>query len=128
MATNDTIWNIPLPYRPVTDKERVDIADWVKELKGYSISVRTEQKSQEHGWDSLQLLSHFIEKGKTWAVADHEVKLKQSAKSVRDEVYGESEKEVKRRHAEAGESIEPQPIIRCRPIPETTRGDPPMPY
>ncbi len=48
----------------------MDIADWVKELKGYAISVPTGQMSQEYRWDSLQLLLHFLGKGKTWAIAD----------------------------------------------------------
>lgn len=127
--TDDTIWNIPLPYRPVTEKEKMDITDWVKELKGYSISVPTEQKTREDRWDSLQLLLHFLVKGKTWARAEQDVKLKKkSGKRVRDEVYGNSREEVRRKRAERGEIIiERQPIIRWGPFPETTRGDTPMP-
>jgi hypothetical protein len=125
----DKIWNPPLPYRPITDKEGKDVADWLNELKGYPAPAPAEQKSQEYRWDSLQLLLHFLGKGKTWAEADREVKLKkQSEKNVRREVYDDSNKEAKRRRAEAGESIEPRGIIRWGPSPESTRGDHPTPY
>jgi hypothetical protein len=41
VATNDQIFNLPLPlpYRLVTDNERTDIADWAKELRDHTISM-----------------------------------------------------------------------------------------
>jgi hypothetical protein len=129
LPAEDTIWNIPLPYRPITDKERIDIADWANELKGDPISAPAEQKTQEYRWDALQLLLYFLGKGKTWAEAEREVKSKkQSEKGARSDVYHEAEKESKRRRAEAGEGVAQRPIIRWGPSPETTRGDDPMPY
>jgi hypothetical protein len=128
----DTIWNIPIPYRPMTDKERIDIEDWVNELKGYPASVPADQKSQEYWWDSLQLLLHFLGKGKTWAKADGEVKLKKQSQapevSARYEVYREWDKEAERMGAEAGENVVPRPITRWGPSPEYTSGDHPITY
>jgi len=28
VCARDIIWNIPLPYRPIAEKERKDISDW----------------------------------------------------------------------------------------------------
>ncbi|KAH8599534.1 hypothetical protein B0O99DRAFT_682233 [Bisporella sp. PMI_857] len=113
VSAGDTIWNSPLSYWPISDNEKIDIADWVNELKGYPISVAAEKKSLKYRWDNLQLLLHFLGEGKTWAEADQEVKLrKQSGKISRDVVYMESGREAKRRRTEAGEGVEPEPITR----------------
>jgi hypothetical protein len=131
VQAEDTLWNIPLPYRPVSGKERMDISDWIDELKGCPISTLAEQKSQVYRWDSLQLLLHYLGKGKMWAKADQEVKLKkcsESEESIRSKVYQESGKEAERRRKAAGESGVPKPITRWGPSPESTRGDDPMLY
>jgi hypothetical protein len=125
LRDGDTLWNLPLHYRPFTGKERVDAADWVSELKGLPISESTNKKSTEFRWDGLQMLLHYLGKGKPWAEAVREIKLKDRSTRihVRTEIYAQSEKEDTRRRREAGEMVEPRPIIRCGPFPESTRGD-----
>jgi hypothetical protein len=64
-------------------------------------------------------------KGKPWTEAVREIKLKDRSTSthVRRDLYAQSDKDDKRRRGEAGEMVEPQPIIRWGPLPESTRGD-----
>ena len=121
----DTLWNLPLHYRPLTGKELVDTADWVNELKNLPISESTYKKSTEFRWDGLQMLLHYLGKGKPWAEAVREIKLKDRPTSVcvRGEIYRQSDEEDKQRRREAGEMVEPQPIIRWGPLPKSTRGD-----
>jgi hypothetical protein len=128
IEAEDTIWNIPLPYRAVNDKEGIDIADWANELRGDPVSVLAEEKDPRDRWDSLQLLLHYLGKGKTWAKADEEVKVKKQSEfenegSVREKVYEKASRKAKRKRSEAGEDVEPGPIIRWGPSPESTRGD-----
>jgi hypothetical protein len=121
----DTLWNLPLHYRPFTGKERIDVTDWVSELKSLPISESAKKRSTEFRWDGLQMLLHYLGKGKPWTEAVREIKLKDRSTSthVRRDLYAQSDKDDKRRRGEAGEMVEPQPIIRWGPLPESTRGD-----
>jgi len=121
----DTLWNLPLHYRPFTGKERIDVTDWVSELKSLPISESAKKRSPQFRWDGLQMLLHYLGKGKPWAEAVKEIKLKDRSISthVRRDVYAQSDKDDKQRRGEAGEMVEPQPIIRWGPLPESTRGD-----
>jgi hypothetical protein len=121
----DTLWNLPLHYRPFTGKERIDVTDWVSELKSLPISESAKKRSTEFRWDGLQMLLHYLGKGKPWAEAVREIKLKDRSTSihVRRDIYAQSDKDDKRRRREAGEMVEPQPITRWGPLPKSTRGD-----
>jgi hypothetical protein len=123
--SGDTLWNLPLHYRPFTGKERIDVTDWVSELKSLSISGSTKKRSTEFRWDGLQMLLHYLGKGKPWAEAVREIKLKDRSTStcVRRKLYEISNEEDKRRRRETGEIVEPRRIIRGGPLPESTRGD-----
>ena len=125
LCGSDTFWNLPLPYRPFTGKERIDAADWVSELKNLPISESTNKRSPKFRWDGLQMLLHYLRKGKPWAEAVREIKLKDRSTSVRvrKDIYAQSDKEDKRRRREADEMVERRPIIPWGPFPESTRGD-----
>ncbi|OBT50479.1 hypothetical protein VE04_09294 [Pseudogymnoascus sp. 24MN13] len=75
LSSCDTIWNLPLPYRPVTNKQRYDVKNWSLELQGLEpvvwVSNGTEQ--QVDYWDNLQLLLHFMKQGLTWKDAREKV-------------------------------------------------------
>lgn len=62
----DTIWNLPLSYRPVTKKQRLDVSNWVCELHGQQILEQTEDTPRVDYWNSLQLLLHQLGHGSTW--------------------------------------------------------------
>jgi len=121
----DTLWNLPLHYRPFTGKERIDVTDWVSELKSLPILDSAKKRSTDFRWDGLQMLLHYLGKGKPWAEAVSEIKLKDRSTSnyVRRDVYAQSDKDDKRRREEAGEMVELRPIIRWGPLPESARGD-----
>ncbi|RDL41629.1 uncharacterized protein BP5553_01608 [Venustampulla echinocandica] len=121
----EALWNLPLHYRPFTSKERIDATDWVSELKCLPISESTEKWSTEFCWDGLQMLLHYLGKGKPWAEAAREIKLKDRSTSTcaRREIYAQSDKEDKQRRREADEMVEPRPIVRWGPLPASTRGD-----
>lgn len=112
-------------YRPFTGKERNDVMDWVSELKGLPISESAKKRDTESGWDGFQLLLHYLGKGKPWAEAVREIKLKYRSKGTRVkwDVYEQSDKDDQRRRREAGEMVKLKPIIRWGPFPESTRGD-----
>jgi len=125
LCGGDILWNLPLHYRPFTGKERIDITDWVSELKSLPMSEPAKKWSTAFRWDGLQMLLHYLGKGKPWAEAVREIKLKDRSTStcVRRDIYAQSDKDDKRRRGEAGDMVEPQPIIRWGPLPESTRGD-----
>ncbi|KFZ16704.1 hypothetical protein V501_02094, partial [Pseudogymnoascus sp. VKM F-4519 (FW-2642)] len=64
----DTTWNLPLPYRPVTKKQRYDVWNWSLELQGLEpvVWVSNSTGRQVDYWDNLQLLLHFMKQGLTW--------------------------------------------------------------
>ncbi|KAH8805455.1 hypothetical protein F5884DRAFT_799316 [Xylogone sp. PMI_703] len=121
----DTLWNLPLHYRPFTDKERIDVTDWAIELKGLPTSESAEKRSMGFRWDGLQMFLHYLGKGKSLTEAVREIRLKDRSIStrVRLNVYWQSDRDDKRRREEAGEMVELRPIIRGGPLPESTRGD-----
>lgn len=63
----DTIWNLPLPYRPVTKKQRQDIENWSLELqqKSQPTMLKTAGREMDY-WDNLQLLLYFLSRGWTY--------------------------------------------------------------
>lgn len=68
LSSCDTIWNLPLPYRPVTKKQRYDVENWSLELEGQQPAVWVSNRTgrQMDYWDNLQLLLHFLKHGSTW--------------------------------------------------------------
>ncbi|OBT89299.1 hypothetical protein VE02_02609 [Pseudogymnoascus sp. 03VT05] len=75
LSSCDTIWNLPLPYRPVTKKQRYDVQSWSLELQGRQPAVWVPNitgRQMDH-WDNLQLLLHFMKHGSKWEHARAEV-------------------------------------------------------
>lgn len=78
----DTIWNLPLPQRPPTLKQRQHIQNWTSELRREDITTQgpdtvirekpLEQLAQL--WDKLQLTLYFLNRGLTWETATQKVK------------------------------------------------------
>jgi len=128
VLTRDTIWNLPLSYRPMTSKERIDITHWANELKGYPTLVLENQKSPEDRWDRLQLLLHWLGNGKTSAEADSQVNLNEQSKESggRSSEYHKLNREVDRRHAEGVRHGVPRSITHMGPSTESTREDRPV--
>lgn len=124
----DTLWNLPLSYRTMTSKERIDVTDWAHELKGYPTAVLADQKSTEHRWDRLQLLLHWLGNGKTLAEADSQINLKEQSKESRERssVYNELDYEVERRYREGDKNAVQNRITYMAPPAESTREDRPI--
>jgi hypothetical protein len=75
VLSDDTLCNLPLPYRPCTDKERQDISDWLGELQGLPVPTQERSSPQEDYWNSPQTLLYFLNEGKAWDMANREVDL-----------------------------------------------------
>jgi hypothetical protein len=66
---HDTLWNLPLPYRPITRKLRFDAQNWALELLGEEPAVESSQGEPVDYWNNLQLLLHFLQQGVGWKEA-----------------------------------------------------------
>lgn len=66
LLIGDTIWNLPLPYRPVTNELRHDAQNWSLELQGRQIPISNYAERQMDYWGNLQLLLYFLSHGSTW--------------------------------------------------------------
>ncbi|PQE30536.1 1,4-alpha-glucan branching enzyme protein [Rutstroemia sp. NJR-2017a WRK4] len=127
----DTLWNLPLHYRPFTGKQRFDLKNWVSELKGLPISAPAKKRETKFCWDELQMLLHYFGKGKTWAEAVKEIDLKdrqgRTMGYCRQDLYRQSEKDDNQRRKDAGEIVVPlydrARLGRTGPFLESTRGD-----
>ena len=59
----DTIWNLPLPYRRPTKRQRLDAQNWVFELRGEAIPVEGINEKKMNYWGNLQFLLYFLNQG-----------------------------------------------------------------
>jgi hypothetical protein len=124
----DLLWNLPLHYRPFTGKERTDLKDWISELKGLPVVASAKKRNIEFRWDGLQMLLHYVAKGKTWAEAVREIKLKDRegihGSYCRYDLHHQSDKDDERRRKETGEVVEPRYLYAGWGIKViSTRGD-----
>ncbi|KFY35801.1 hypothetical protein V494_05585 [Pseudogymnoascus sp. VKM F-4513 (FW-928)] len=74
LQIRDTIWNLPLPYRPVTIKQKYDAWKWSFELQEKKIPILKCTERQMNHWDDLQLLLHFLSQGLPWEDSRDKVK------------------------------------------------------
>jgi hypothetical protein len=107
----DTLWNLPVAYRPIMDSERHDISGWLKELQDQNIPAHEEPRGWEYlwdrrydiptqdplkdrgdFWDSLQLLLHYLSEGKPWIAACARVTQARARGKERTEFYKEKDK------------------------------------
>lgn len=65
------IWNLPVSYRPPTNKQRDDITDWIKELQGQNVVLQPELglplhlRFQMSIWEGVQILLLLLDEGQT---------------------------------------------------------------
>ncbi|EPE33464.1 hypothetical protein GLAREA_06477 [Glarea lozoyensis ATCC 20868] len=123
---HDTLWNLPLSYRRLTPKEKIDIGDWIHELKNEPLSQPTRYRNIQFRWDGLQMLLHYLKKGDSWAKAVTEIQSKDRSKgyAIRDyELYKHIDKRNDPILKVAGEIVNLRPLRPLGPFPEYTRGD-----
>jgi hypothetical protein len=88
---NDTIWNLPLPYRPVTKNQRQDIQNWSLELQGLQIPISNSAERKMNYWDNLQLLLYFLSYGSTYKDSCAKVGALVKKSCSRSSFYGSSD-------------------------------------
>ena len=84
---HDTLWNLPLPYRPITRKLRFDAQNWALELLGEEPAVESSQGGPVDYWNNLQLLLHFLKQGLEWNKACKMTKTKLEGGKNRREFF-----------------------------------------
>jgi hypothetical protein len=106
LLMRDTIWNLPLPYRRVTRKQRLDCFNWVLELQGKTIPHPPEGAKDMDYWSNLQLLLHSMKRGLSYEDSCTKVKVllenKKCSRWSRDWYYNDIDQEDKQRW-EAGD-------------------------
>ena len=66
----DTLWNLPLPYRPSTNMQQEDIFNWIRELRSPQVTSLLESRARQKTlWSDLQLLLHYLNDGRPYKVA-----------------------------------------------------------
>ncbi|KFY98802.1 hypothetical protein V500_01552, partial [Pseudogymnoascus sp. VKM F-4518 (FW-2643)] len=88
---NDTIWNLPLPYRPVTKNQRLHIQNWSLELQGLQIPISNSAERKMNYWDNLQLSLYFLSHGLTWKDSCVQVEALVKKSYSRSSFYGSSD-------------------------------------
>lgn len=101
LCDRDTIWNLPLPFRPVTKKQRHDVRNWSLELREKPPMLKSTGRQMDY-WDNLQLLLYFLSDGLTYegARAGVEALVKKSCR--RRTFYGSLDVNYSRQNQVAG--------------------------
>ena len=74
LLREDILWNLPLPYRPITRKQRFDCRAWFLELQGQTIPDHPEDIQNTDYWSKLQLFLHGMKSGASFEESCNNVK------------------------------------------------------
>jgi hypothetical protein len=97
--TKDTVWNLPLPYRPVTKNQREDVQNWSLELQGRDVPTSNNAERTMNYWSNLQFLLFFLSYGLTYEDTCARVEALLAEKCNRSTFYS---RELERPHVEGG--------------------------
>ena len=67
-------WNLSFPYRKFTKRQRSDLGQWIKELKGQPVLDLELPNDCVYPWDVQQTLLHFFQSGLAYDAAIEAVK------------------------------------------------------
>lgn len=105
----DIIWNLPMPYRPATRFQQLDVANWIRALCHDFVSY-IRPRSPDH-WSCLQLLLYHLANGESFKMAIKYVMETDTSAAARVLRYSELDRDLSQ---------------KCRPLgvdPQNYRGD-----
>jgi hypothetical protein len=72
-GTRALVWNLPLPCRPPTKEQRIDVMNWCQELLGQPITKTDRREDNTDTWSHLQMVLHFLRLGSSFLDANSAV-------------------------------------------------------